>query len=154
MISKKFLNCTTESMYYYKNVATVILEVMMLFCLVTSFPLIVNNFFLSVISTSLLAYVALAQFKQNKKMNLILDGLDMVSTEDDAKIYMLEMISMLDTSKKNEEIFTLSLITIHKEKCRLDTCFCRSFNFEGFNKLIGKGELLRRFVLSKLEGVV
>lgn len=81
------------------------------------------------ISTSLLAYLALRQFKQNKKINLILDGLDSVTSEDDAKIYMLEMISMLDTSQNREEIFTLSLITIHKEKCRAETCFCRNFNF-------------------------
>jgi hypothetical protein len=80
IISKKFLDPTTEAMYYYKNVATVILEVLMLFCLVTDFPLIVNNFFLSVVSTSLLAYIALAQFKQNKKMNLILDGIDAVTS--------------------------------------------------------------------------
>lgn len=101
----------------------------MLICLIINFPLVNNNFLLSTVSTSILAYVALAQYKQNKKMNLILDGLDSVATEDDAKIYMLEMISMLDSRKNREEIFTLSLITIHKEKCRLDSCFCRGFNF-------------------------
>lgn len=82
IISKKYLDSTTESLYYYKNVATVILELLMLVCLITSFPLIVNNFFLSVLSTSLLAYLALAQFKHNKKMTLILDGIDAVNTED------------------------------------------------------------------------
>lgn len=89
IFSKKYLNSTTESLYYYKNVATVILEVMMLFCLMTSFPLIINNFFLSVISTSFLAFFALSQYKQHKKLHLILDGLEAVRTEDDAKIYML-----------------------------------------------------------------
>jgi hypothetical protein len=125
VFSKKYLNSTTESIYYYKNVATVILEVLMLFCLVTDFPLVINNFFLSVVSTSLLAYFSLSQYKQHKKLNLILDGLDSVNSEDDAKIYMLEMISMLDNRKTSEEIFTLSLVTIHREKCKLDSCFCR-----------------------------
>ena len=122
----------------------------MLVCLITSFPLIVNNFFLSVLSTSLLAYLALSQFKNNKKMTLILDGLDAVTSEDDAKIYMLEMIAMLDTKKNSEEVFTLSLVTIHRDKCKVENCFCRGISFDGFSKLSTKGEFLKRFVLSKL----
>lgn len=123
---------------------------MMLFCLITSFPLIINNFFLSVISTSFLAFFALSQYKQHKKLHLILDGLDAVYTEDDAKIYMLEMISMLDSHKSNGEVFTLSLITIHREKCKQDTCFCQTINFSDYNKLNNRTEFLKKFVLSKL----
>lgn len=67
---------------------------------------------------------------------------------------MLEMIAMLDTTRNGEEVFTLSLITIHKDKCKTDSCFCRSIGFDGFAKLYSKGEFLKRFVLSKLEGTV
>jgi hypothetical protein len=74
----------------------------MVFCLITSFPLVVNNFFLSVLSTSLLAYFSLVQYKQYRKVSLVLDGIDAVNTEEDANIYMLEMISMLDKSKNQQ----------------------------------------------------
>lgn len=83
-------------------------------------------------------------------MTLILDGLDAVTSEDDAKIYMLEMIAMLDTKKNSEEVFTLSLVTIHRDKCKVENCFCRGISFDGFSKLSTKGEFLKRFVLSKL----
>ena len=60
---------------------------------------------------------------------------------------------MLDSHKSNGEVFTLSLITIHREKCKQDTCFCQTINFSDYNKLNNRTEFLKKFVLSKLEGV-
>jgi hypothetical protein len=74
--------------------------------------------------------------------------------EDDAKIYMLESIGLLDEKKNHEEVFTLGLITIHKENCTLESCFCQHYSEQNNQKLVRQGTFLKKFVLNKLEKVV
>jgi hypothetical protein len=64
---------------------------------------------------------------------------------------MLEMISMIDENKKQEEVFSLSLITIHREKCQQEACFCRKFNFLKESKIINSYNFIKMLVMAELE---
>lgn len=64
---------------------------------------------------------------------------------------MLEMISMIDENKKQEEVFSLSLVTIHREKCQHEACFCRKFSFEKDGKINSSYNFVKMLVMAELE---
>lgn len=61
------------------------------------------------------------------------------------------MISMIDENKKQEEVFALSLATIHREKCQQEACFCRKFNYSKDNKNGNSNNFIKMLVMAELE---